>query len=543
MRTATVYNFLLEANLMASIAVVLMIIVRKCFRRSLGNKAIYFGWLLISIRLLCPLALPNPAINQIRPFAESDQAIRPIAGQLKVRFFDASQEIYRLAIGDDIGMGGVSPMTRELKAIVESEYNGMLSERLMELYALGATLVLCWFAVANLRFRHRLKSDRIEPISGKLLEQYRELCTQRKVKPVPVYFTDPLPSACLVGVLRPYIALPLTAKPQEAIHVLNHEISHLQGHDQIWAVLRLLCCAVHWFNPLVWLAAEMSRVDGELACDDRVVEKLNTQERMAYANVLVLAAARRNAPGVAVLATGMTMTGKRLKSRVSAILHSGQIKRGFVVSFMLLSCMALVGAFATAEYKVWPTIPTYEQAQSISSGPIASSEDAVARAKEILANPYFYHDVTNAEWEAHLNEEERPYYSSSNQPRYDVMVRSPDFVRDIRISLAQDGTVLYFENGDCGYADAAASGSLYGENHPEKQEELYDFALGACAQLATGVQPAAERYVYTGDGDFSNSSQHFTSFSFSTDACTYQLGIQTVPTVRIVLYDAEAFNS
>ena len=54
MRSAFVYNFLIEANIMASIAIILMIPLRKFFRKQLGNSAICFGWLLVAIRLLCP---------------------------------------------------------------------------------------------------------------------------------------------------------------------------------------------------------------------------------------------------------------------------------------------------------------------------------------------------------------------------------------------------------------------------------------------------------------------------------------------------------
>ena len=46
MRSAFVYNFLIEANIMASIAIILMIPLRKFFRKQLGNSAICFGWLL-----------------------------------------------------------------------------------------------------------------------------------------------------------------------------------------------------------------------------------------------------------------------------------------------------------------------------------------------------------------------------------------------------------------------------------------------------------------------------------------------------------------
>ena len=88
MRTALLYNFLIEANIMASIAILLMMLLRKFLRRPLGNGALCFGWLLVAMRLLLPLSLPNPLINGIRsPFA-MDIAIRPIAGQVKVRLHD-----------------------------------------------------------------------------------------------------------------------------------------------------------------------------------------------------------------------------------------------------------------------------------------------------------------------------------------------------------------------------------------------------------------------------------------------------------------------
>ena len=43
MRSAVIYNFLIEANIIAGIAILLMIPVRKFLRKSLGNRAICFA--------------------------------------------------------------------------------------------------------------------------------------------------------------------------------------------------------------------------------------------------------------------------------------------------------------------------------------------------------------------------------------------------------------------------------------------------------------------------------------------------------------------
>ena len=344
MRSAYIYNFLIEANIMACIAILLMIPLRKFFRKQLGNNALCFGWLLTAIRLLCPLSLKNPLIYTIRPDYIWDDAIRPIAGQIKVRVSDAAGDLANMFFSMNN-----QPAADAANRLQDGIEYATASITLAKVWALGVLLVAAWFLFSNVRFRLRLRADRIEPISGKLLDQYETLCRLRGIKPIPVYFTDPLPSACLVGVFRPYIALPLSASPQDAIHVLTHEICHVKNRDHIWGVLRLLCCAIHWFNPLVWLAAGMSRTDSELRCDDRVTQPMNQEERKSYASVLVLAAARRNAPGVGVLATGMTMTGKRLKTRVATVMQKRQPVRWLATSFAILASLCLVCAFATSE--------------------------------------------------------------------------------------------------------------------------------------------------------------------------------------------------
>ncbi len=381
MRTATFYNFLIEANIMASIAIILMLVVRRFFRKQLGNRAIYFAWLLVAIRLLCPLALPNPVISEIRPEIQGDQGMRPIADQVRVRLNDVADDLYYRSYRAEQS----ETVTDAAQTVRDALYRGTAGRTALKIYLIGVGVTAAWFVFSNVRFRRKLKAARIEPISGKLLEEYNALCAARGVKPIPVYLTDPLPSACLVGVIKPYIALPVIAKPQDAVSVLQHEVCHYRGKDHWLGIVRLLCCALHWFNPLVWLASDMSRTDGELSCDDRVVDKLDKDDKIAYANVLVLAAAKRSAPGLAVLATGMTMTGKKLKTRVSAILHRDHFRRGFALAFMIVSSMLLVCAFATDEMRLSVHIPVIAAVQPTALTPAADEAAAVAAAEEFLA--------------------------------------------------------------------------------------------------------------------------------------------------------------
>jgi len=524
MRTATLYNFLLEANIIAGIAILLMLLIRRLLRRQLGNRAIYFAWLLVAIRLLCPLALPNPAINDIRPTASQDAAIRPIAGQIQIRFSDASRDLTDW-VGDlRGGTRSTDPVVQDLNDFVNSTYNGTLSYRLMILYLIGAGLVLLYFLLANIRFRQKLRADRIEPVSGKLLEEYQALCRQRRVKQLPVYYVDPLPSACLVGVVRPYIALPLTATPREAVQLLTHELCHYKGRDHVWGVLRLACCVIHWFNPLVWLAASLSRTDGELACDDRVVEKLDNAQKLAYTNTLVLAAARRNAPGMAVLATGMTMTGKKLKNRVNAILRSGHAKKWLSVAFVTLACLALVAAFATAEYRVRPVMPDTTQsvfaAQSLSGG-----EDALAYGKAFLQSDFLGLSLSDAEWSV-----------SVENGTYVVQAIASGASAPVEVSLLPNGVVVGYNDHD-GWTSAYATTGLY-DGDDDAQEDVAQYVVSFMDTMLPGVSNTVEALDYTGEGKYGDG--WYVGFvginEYSSTA--YQFQVQVLPEVRMAYYRA-----
>ncbi len=522
MRTAVLYNFLLEANVMASLAILLMILIRKFLRKPLGNRLIRFAWLLVAIRLLCPLALPNPAINEIRSAFAQDTAIRPIAGQLQVRFTDAVESVTGWV--ENLA-GRRSGIADGMNALVDSTYNGMLSWRLMQLYLLGVMAVSLWFLLSNLRFRRRLRADRIEPISGKLEEQYQALCAERGVKPIPVYFTDPLPSACLVGVFRPYIALPLTAAPQEAAMVLTHEICHYKGRDSLWGLVRLACCAVHWFNPLVWLAAGMSRIDTELACDDRVIHGLDTAQRLAYANVLVLAASRRMAPGVGVLATSMTMTSRSLKTRVNAILHSGTVKKGLALTAALVACMALAGAFATAEYIPMPEILKINPSGAgIEARQITSEEEAIAYAKVLWQSEYLAEDIAGLDWG--VEEIDGVYYVTASNEDFALIAH-----------FGGDGVVSYLHNGLSRYDYASPTQ----EDVEDQKQEITQYLLNFVDALRPGDSDRIEAFHFESETAYTDQFYvTFIGYTYAqneTQIDTYSLFVvQISPVVRVVNY-------
>ena len=82
-------------------------------------------------------------------------------------------------------------------------------------------------------------------------------------------------SPALVGLWHPHVALPADFEtrfaPQERRLILAHEQMHRARGDNAWNLLACLLTALHWWNPLAWLAARRMQADQELACDAAVL--------------------------------------------------------------------------------------------------------------------------------------------------------------------------------------------------------------------------------------------------------------------------------
>lgn len=122
------------------------------------------------------------------------------------------------------------------------------------------------------------------------------------------------------GVIRPavYLTPGAAADPVTLTHSVVHELTHFRHGDHVWSLLRCLCLVLHWYNPLVWLAAALSRRDAELACDEATIRRLGEAERAAYGRTLIgITCGSRPS----LLRTGTTMNfGKSgLRERISLI--------------------------------------------------------------------------------------------------------------------------------------------------------------------------------------------------------------------------------
>lgn len=335
-----------EILLTSSALILALLALRQLFRRTVSRRMQYALWLLVLVRLLVPVNVGTLAHNVLSA-AEPVQAVVEERLDTPVLYVQDGTERRpaQLLPGKESQGEPLSPPSDAAQSAPADEYSIVtptyrtvtLSEALTYVWYTGMAGVGAWFLFTNLRFARALRKARTP---------YRvEGCRY------PVYLVSALPSPCLFGVLRPAVYLNEKAlqSPDALRFVLAHEQTHARHLDPLWSLLRGLCLTVYWFDPLVWLAAVLSREDCELACDEGTLRALGADERTAYGKTLLALVPVCDKPQNPLLgATTMTSGKRSLKERITRIAENRQAKAAAVFAVVALAALVCAVSFTGA---------------------------------------------------------------------------------------------------------------------------------------------------------------------------------------------------
>ena len=200
-------------------------------------------------------------------------------------------------------------------------------------YVAGVVLLLAWYALTYLRLRLALR--RGSPADD---AQLRRVAAQYDLPLCRAVEVEGLPSAFICGVVRPVLALPAGQAVDDK--VILHELLHLKYHDAAWGLLICLFRCLHWCNPLLWYCADRAGNDAEALCDQRVLERLEGEDRRDYGHILLSMASGKyaRAPGTSSMANG----GRNIRERIEAIARFKRYPAGMALASV---CVAVVLLF------------------------------------------------------------------------------------------------------------------------------------------------------------------------------------------------------
>lgn len=376
--------------LSSSLLVLVVIGTRAIFKDKISQRLRYALWGLVLIRLLIPVNIGHSVISTANLSASIRNRQAVVSAENRVQNQNGTTPTVQAAVKPENGEAAQqAPVDRMETEPSEERSSGRerIPKIVKTIWIVGAALVGSVFLYSNLRFGARLKrsSRRIRGVRRGL----------------PIRISEAADSPCLFGLFHPmiYVTQEVADNPTLLRHCVCHERCHYRHGDHVWAALRGVCVALHWFNPLVWWSASLSCQDSELACDEASIEMLGERERAEYGRTLILMTAQKNR-NVLLAATTMSAEKSVIRERIRMIARKPKTAALTMVVLILVGVIAAGCAFTGAK-ETFPedtgaaTVPTESgnaedraEATDAQTVPDATGqgEPSTTAAREVLHN-------------------------------------------------------------------------------------------------------------------------------------------------------------
>ena len=326
-----IWEFLLQ-TLTVSLAAAVLLIVKYLLADKLSPRWQYGVWGLLALRALIPAGTAR-------------QVLLPLPVWV---------DMWKTAAERGLGSAYASPWSSLDAGSVLPLPSGAprsLTDWLFLVYVLGVLGWLLWKLAAYARLRLVLR--RGTPASAEVSARLAAVCEKYGLRSCRAVEVEGLPTAFVCGVIRPVLALPRGGADDK---VLLHELLHLKYFDAAQGIFWCLIRALHWCDPFMHYVLDRVGNDLESLCDQRVLERLEGEERREYGGILLGMANAKyaRAPGTSSISNG----GKNISRRIAAIVRFKLYPRGMALAsvciVLVLAAPLLLGSAGTDIGHMYP---------------------------------------------------------------------------------------------------------------------------------------------------------------------------------------------
>jgi beta-lactamase regulating signal transducer with metallopeptidase domain len=336
---------LFNMSLTASVAIVLVILLRLLLKKA--PKVISYAlWGVVLFRLLCPMSIGSnfSVYNLFDAPAQESGTITSVIEYVPSNIVHTEYPSVALPVP------GISDVINEALPQGQEQLVADPLEAPMSIttyiWMIGVLVMVIYSIVSYIRLRRKLSV--VVPLRDN------------------IFIADDIKSPFVVGLFRPKIYLPCNLGDKEQEYIILHEQHHIKRLDHVMKALAFLALAIHWFNPLVWVAFILASKDMEMSCDEAVIRKIGGNVRADYsASLLTLATGRRIIAGTP-LAFGEGDTKGRINN-----LSKWKKPAVWVVLVAVVACVVLAVCLLTNPSQ---TRDTMKWAQSLSVEDVASAD-------------------------------------------------------------------------------------------------------------------------------------------------------------------------
>ena len=322
---------ILNMSLTGSLMILVVLLVRLLLSRA-PKIFSYALWIVVLFRLLCPVSFESgfSLLGVLGVNADEQGTVEYISRSFAAGVQNGKEVVISEITAAKEGSPGTTAMEAE-SAELRQEETAQEKASLWSADAIQAGLRVCsaiWMIGAvglllygggtYIRLKRKLR------VVGEKESKSSDLSGQAGISDEAVmsgaagreriYRTDAVPTAFVLGFIRPGIYLPDNLEEKEESYILLHEQIHIKRKDSLYRAAAYLALCLHWFNPLVWLSFYISGIDMEMSCDEAVIRKIGSGVKREYSySLLALATGTAKIKGVP-LAFGEGDTESRINN-------------------------------------------------------------------------------------------------------------------------------------------------------------------------------------------------------------------------------------
>ena len=316
------FQNVLTASYHGSIVILAVIALRLCLKKA-PKKFLCFLWLLAGIRLLMPFEIQSELSLQPQPVPVVQQQTMdaampdiPFLPGIPEEQAETKESAQAVQFHEKSAAPARSPIREEGEQALPSRKQPLSwTDALPWLWLAVTSAFAVYSAVSYLRLKYRVREA---------------------VKIPGGWECDRIETAFILGFIKPRIYIPMGMSRENRRHILAHERTHLEKGDHWFKMIGFVALAVHWFNPLVWAAYILLCKDIEMACDERVVQFMDLEERKSYSAALLSCSSNKAHFAACPVAFGEVS----VKSRILSVLNYK--KPSFWISLLGVAAIVFV---------------------------------------------------------------------------------------------------------------------------------------------------------------------------------------------------------
>ena len=358
----TMFLIIIKMSAAASIAAVIIILLRLSVGRKLPKTFHYAAWVIVLIRLLVPFSVSSSCSvfnfipshsseisqQENRVKHEMTKVSQNIDNNKEVKVFhqdatvNGNVDALANVLDDEMDFNDITDIMQSQNRNANVAPDNSINEHsiisiITRIWLVIFLTLLIFCIYVYLKTTIKFKTAILFKDNGLVKECSSRINFKRKVN---IFTSEKIDTPVVAGIIKVRIILPafLASKcdKNDLQYVITHELVHIKRYDNITKLLAVFALCLHWFNPLIWISFFLSQEDMEMSCDIEVLSAYKSDIRSQYAKSLLNIAAKQNA----LRYGGLLAFGEsKIKDRINGIMKfkkSGVWLRVFAASMLVV---------------------------------------------------------------------------------------------------------------------------------------------------------------------------------------------------------------